>query len=188
VNFPPNAFGALETTVITITEVPDSEIRESTNPNWPNGDSTGFIYSAPINIQIPSGAILQTTVNITFNVNLPSTVVCVSFLLLDFFFDFFLSEITILQAQSDTCLAVLNGVGEWECKDEILEFSLDGTLATGSTPELGPVAIIFNPSEVTEGSDGGDGGDGDGDDDSDQSSSVAFGASAALALVAATLF
>jgi hypothetical protein len=38
---------------VTIKGVSDSEIRQSTNPNWPSGDSTGFIYAPPIDIQIP---------------------------------------------------------------------------------------------------------------------------------------
>jgi hypothetical protein len=54
INIPADAFSSFgSTVVVTVKEVPDSEIRQSSNPNWPPGDSTGYIFSPPIDINIP---------------------------------------------------------------------------------------------------------------------------------------
>jgi hypothetical protein len=39
----------------------------------------------------------------------------------------------------------MNDQNEWECVDDSLKFSLDGTQASGETDELGPIAIIYAP-------------------------------------------
>lgn len=78
-------------------------------------------------------------------------------------------------------MATLSDDGEWECQDESLEFSLDGTEATGSTDELGPISIIYNPPRS---SDGGDGGD---DDNESEAMSLHFHLLLGLPLVAFAL-
>jgi hypothetical protein len=55
-DFPDGAFSSFGSTVtVSIEQVPDSQIRESSNPNWPNGDSIGYIFSSPIDVELSGG-------------------------------------------------------------------------------------------------------------------------------------